>query len=135
MPPRKALRLLLVFLIPLAIHSQDLKRQFWDAARRGDAKAVRELLARGVPVDTRVRGEATALVYACFAGHVEVVRVLLEHGANVNVKDDLYQGSALARAAWTGFLQAATEIAECGTFSTLNRAVPFADVNGAFAQE
>ena len=41
-------------------------------------------------------------------------------------------GGALARAAWTGFLEAAREIAERGTFSALGRAVPFADVNGAF---
>jgi 2-methylisocitrate lyase-like PEP mutase family enzyme len=41
-------------------------------------------------------------------------------------------GGALARAAWTGFLEAAQEIAERGTFSALGRAVPFADVNGAF---
>ena len=32
-------------------------------------------------------------------------------------------GGALARAAWTGFLQAAREIAECGTFSSLARNV------------
>ena len=42
-------------------------------------------------------------------------------------------GGALARAAWTGFLQAAREIAERGTFTNLARAVPFAEVNGAMA--
>ncbi len=41
-------------------------------------------------------------------------------------------GGALARAAWTGFLEAAREIAERGTFSRLGSAVPFAEVNGAF---
>jgi 2-methylisocitrate lyase-like PEP mutase family enzyme len=41
-------------------------------------------------------------------------------------------GGALARAAWTGFLAAATEIAEHGTFKGLSRAVPFADVNKLF---
>jgi len=38
-------------------------------------------------------------------------------------------GGALARAAWTGFLQAAKEIAEQGTFTGLSRALPFADIN------
>jgi methylisocitrate lyase len=42
-------------------------------------------------------------------------------------------GGALARAAWTGFLEAATEIAEHGTFKNLGNALPFAEVNGAFA--
>ena len=41
-------------------------------------------------------------------------------------------GGALARAAWSGFLEAATEIAERGTFSALGRAVPFADLDGRF---
>jgi 2-methylisocitrate lyase-like PEP mutase family enzyme len=44
-------------------------------------------------------------------------------------------GGALARAAWAGFLQAATEIAKKGTFTSLARAVPFADINGAFVSE
>ena len=38
-------------------------------------------------------------------------------------------GGALARAAWTGFLRAANEIAERGTFANLSDAVPFAEVN------
>jgi len=41
-------------------------------------------------------------------------------------------GGALARAAWSGFLEAAREIAERGTFSSLSRAVPFAEIDGAF---
>jgi 2-methylisocitrate lyase-like PEP mutase family enzyme len=38
-------------------------------------------------------------------------------------------GGALARAAWTGFLEAAKEIAERGTFTGLSRALPFAEIN------
>lgn len=41
-------------------------------------------------------------------------------------------GGALARTAWTGFLQAAKEIAEEGTFTNLARAVSGADLNGRF---
>lgn len=41
-------------------------------------------------------------------------------------------GGALARAAWTGFLDAAQEIADQGTFTRLGRAVPFASINGRF---
>jgi 2-methylisocitrate lyase-like PEP mutase family enzyme len=44
-------------------------------------------------------------------------------------------GGGLARAAWTGFLQAATEIAERGTFTALGQAIPFADVNGVFGSK
>lgn len=41
-------------------------------------------------------------------------------------------GGALARAAWTGFLTAATEIARHGTFKALGDAVPFAEINKRF---
>ncbi len=41
-------------------------------------------------------------------------------------------GGALARAAWTGFVAAAKEIAEQGTFSALGQAIPGAEVNGFF---
>lgn len=42
-------------------------------------------------------------------------------------------GGALARAAWGGFMAAATEIARDGTFAALGRAAPSAAVNGLFA--
>jgi 2-methylisocitrate lyase-like PEP mutase family enzyme len=41
-------------------------------------------------------------------------------------------GGALARTAWTGFLEAAREIAERGSFTSLGRAVPFAEIDSAF---
>jgi len=41
-------------------------------------------------------------------------------------------GGALARAAWAGFMAAAKEIAERGTFTSFSRAVPFAEINGSF---
>jgi 2-methylisocitrate lyase-like PEP mutase family enzyme len=41
-------------------------------------------------------------------------------------------GGALARTAWGGFLTAAKEIAEKGTFSGLSRAIPSPEINGAF---
>jgi 2-methylisocitrate lyase-like PEP mutase family enzyme len=36
-------------------------------------------------------------------------------------------GGALARTAWVGFLQAATEIAERGTFTSLGKTLPSAE--------
>ena len=44
-------------------------------------------------------------------------------------------GGALARAAWTGFLDAAREIADSGSFGRLGRALTGAEVNGLFRSE
>jgi 2-methylisocitrate lyase-like PEP mutase family enzyme len=41
-------------------------------------------------------------------------------------------GGALARTAWRGFLDAAREIAGRGTFTGLDRAVPWTEIEGAF---
>ena len=43
-------------------------------------------------------------------------------------------GGGLARAAWAGFLDAATEIAGRGSFAGLARAVPFADLDARFGR-
>jgi uncharacterized protein len=71
-------------------------RAFLDAARTGDADKIRELLAKGVPVDLREdfclhyhQNEQTALMYAAGAGHLEIVRILLKAGANVNAIDKM----------------------------------------------
>jgi 2-methylisocitrate lyase-like PEP mutase family enzyme len=44
-------------------------------------------------------------------------------------------GGALARAAWTGFLQAAREISSHGTFAALARGVSGAEMNGLFGEK
>ena len=41
-------------------------------------------------------------------------------------------GSSLARAAWTGFIRAATAIAEEGSFRGFDDTIPFAELNGFF---
>jgi 2-methylisocitrate lyase-like PEP mutase family enzyme len=43
-------------------------------------------------------------------------------------------GGGLARVAWGAFVEAATEIAEHGTFTGLVRGIPFAEIDGAFAR-
>ena len=64
--------------------------QFQDAARKGDAAAVKKLLDEGVDVNTKFRYNATALFYACDHGHVEVVKMLLDRGAAMDLKDTFY---------------------------------------------
>ncbi len=64
--------------------------QLQEAARKGDAAAVKKLLDSGVDVNTKFRYGATALFYACDHGHLEVVKVLLDKGADLTIKDSFY---------------------------------------------
>src|SRR6185369_16712599 len=76
------------------------QRAFLDAARAGDIDKVRELLAKGVPVDAREdyasdreyyqQSEQTALMYAAGGGHLDIVKMLLKAGANVNAIDKMF---------------------------------------------
>lgn len=54
------------------------------AADCGDTPVVIELLASGMHPDARSPGDASPLLVAARNGHVETVRVLLEHGAQPN---------------------------------------------------
>lgn len=63
--------------------------EFLIAAIRGDVAALRRGLQTGVPVDAvSPNGDKwTALFWAASAGKADAVRLLLQHGANPNLKD------------------------------------------------
>jgi ankyrin repeat protein len=56
------------------------KNRLISAAYRGDADAVRRLLAAGARIDAEAKGGGTALTYAATRGHLEILQLLLgEH--------------------------------------------------------
>jgi methylisocitrate lyase len=83
----------------------------------------------------RTLDEVRAVVEAVAPRPVNVMMgsdvMTVEQLAGVGVRR-ISVGGGLARAAWTGFLSAAREIAEHGTFSELGRAVSFPEVNTRF---
>jgi len=69
-----------------ALGAQDLaddrREVFVRAAREGDRAMVVRLIAEGVDVNTEGPRGGTALVGAAERGHLDIARVLLEHGAD-----------------------------------------------------
>ena len=55
-----------------------------EAARRGDADAVRSLLRAGADVNASEGDGMTALHWAAEAGHVDIAEILIQGGANVD---------------------------------------------------
>jgi len=71
-------------------------------AEEGDEEGVRRMLDEGTPVDYIANGRfnMTPLQVAAVAGHLEIVNLLLERGANVNHfdHDDFSPVTSAARA-------------------------------------
>ena len=74
---------------------QELNDQFWEAVRTGDSAGVTALLDKGADVNAKFRYGMTALFKASERGHLEVVKILLAHGADVKVKDTFYGATAI----------------------------------------
>jgi outer membrane protein assembly factor BamB len=69
--------------------------ELWAAARAGDVARVTRALDAGADVNSRTRYGATALTFAADKGHLEVVKLLVARGADVNAQDSFYQMRAL----------------------------------------
>ncbi len=75
-----------------------------EAAARGNAAEVRNLLARGAGVRARDAEGRTALVAATYGNHVEAARQLIAAGADVNAQDNI-RNSAFLLAGARGYLE------------------------------
>lgn len=94
---RAALTLVALVTVPVLAQTPSPSNQdaLFDAARRGDRDAVVSLLDRGVDVNARSRYGVTALGFAAGEGRLDVVRLLVERGADVQVADSFYGSRAI----------------------------------------
>lgn len=99
---KKNLTFLAMMALCLPTWADDRGAALHEAATKGNVAVVRDLLDAGVPVDSPSEYGATALSFACDKGHAEVVKLLLERGANPNVKDTFYESDPMTWAAYNG---------------------------------
>ena len=74
-----------------------LAEELWAATRAGDAARVTAALDTGADVNAKTRYGATALSFAADRGNVELVKLLLARGANVNAQE---RSTRCARSTW-----------------------------------
>ncbi|HKY87357.1 MAG TPA: ankyrin repeat domain-containing protein [Pseudorhodoplanes sp.] len=88
--PRAALFICALLLSMTSSHAQSNRdAALIDAAKRGDAAALRKLIGEGASVKARDGRGATALLTATHGNHVEAARLLIAAGADVNAKDNI----------------------------------------------
>ena len=71
----------------VSVQSPSLDTQLLEAAGGGDIAAVTALLAKGASISAENWRGATALCSAAEHGHVDVVKVLIEWGADLDARD------------------------------------------------
>lgn len=83
------------------------------AADSGSFDRVKELLDKGVPVDTRDEHQWTPLMLAALQGHDKIVSLLLEQGADIEAQD-VNGTTPLMAAASSGWLSVVKRLMNAG---------------------
>jgi ankyrin repeat protein len=84
------------------------------AVQHNDPAAVKRLIAEGVNVSELDASGDAPLVMAAYKGYTEIVRLLLEAGADVTAVDPGMKATALHAAAYAGRTEAAKLLIEYG---------------------
>jgi outer membrane protein assembly factor BamB len=103
-----------------------------EAARTGDRARVVALLDSGVSVNAQSRYGVNAVGFAADRGHFEIVRLLVERGADVNVADSFYGSRPIDFALRGGHLDIALYLIERGSqgaVSVLNAGIRRKDIS------
>src|ERR1041385_4812727 len=87
-------RMAIIALACFIASASDLGPDLLNAARKGQAERVTELLGKGAPVDSTDKNGRTPLMLAARHGHADVVKLLLAKGAHVDIRD---------RQGWTAY--------------------------------
>ncbi len=91
MPKFRVICLVLSLLLPLVAYAQDTSEELLEAVRKSDVEKVNVLLTKGANVNAKSPYGVTPLGFACSRGNVAIVKLLLDHGAEINVQDTFYK--------------------------------------------
>jgi len=88
--------ILLALASTLTVFASDVNEDLLSAARAGDLAAAKTAIEHSAALETKTPYGQTPLYLAAMNGHEDVVRYLLDKGANTNVRDTFYKAPMLA---------------------------------------
>ena len=94
-------------LIPAACRA-DAGEDLLAAVRKSDAARVKAPLEQGADVNAKSPYGATGLFFAADRGNMEIMKILLDHGADVKVKGTFYGATAVTWAVNKGHVEMVT---------------------------
>jgi outer membrane protein assembly factor BamB len=86
-----------------------------DAAQQNDLAGVTRALQQGANVNAKTRYSATALMFGAMNGNLDVVRLVAERGADLNVRDTFYGFTPMAAAMMNGRVDVIRYLIERGS--------------------
>jgi outer membrane protein assembly factor BamB len=87
---------------PQATGKSVVNEDLLDAARTGDLGRATKALDQGADVNAANRYRATALLAAADKGYIDIVKLLIERGADLNIQDTFYKARAIDMAGQNG---------------------------------
>ncbi|MBM3794454.1 MAG: ankyrin repeat domain-containing protein [Acidobacteria bacterium] len=92
-------RLQMLLFAPYALFGFDATQDLLQAPRQGELAGVKTAISAKVDVESKTRYGQTPLYLAAMNGHADVVKLLLENGAQVDATDAFYKSSLIGFAA------------------------------------
>jgi outer membrane protein assembly factor BamB len=86
-----------------------------DAAQQNDLPGVTRALQQGANVNAKTRYNATALTLGAMNGNLDIVRVLIERGADLTVRDTFYGFTPMSAAMMNGRIDVIRYLIERGS--------------------
>jgi hypothetical protein len=115
--PSRLISLLMMFLWlfvwPVSSHGQSNER-LWQAAFSGDLEGVKSAVGQGAAVDFKGQSGFTPLNAAARNGHLEIVKYLVEHGADIDKSDNSRDKTPLLAASFKGHFDIVKYLVEKG---------------------
>ena len=108
-------RLLVVALLLAQATAASPDETLLEAARTGNAAQVKAALGKGANVNAKARYDVTPLIFAANNGHLEVARLLIAAGADLNAVDTFYKARAIDMALTNGFANVAVLLLQSGS--------------------